>query len=102
MATINLTVPNAVATANIAAIKFVFPEETAAMSNAEVAVFGIKQGLKPFMRQYLTSLVDKGAFETAMTTLAAVQTDANTESDLVKAAQQAARDQADADIDTIT
>ena len=102
MATISLTVPNAVAVKNIAAIKFTFPEETDGMTDSQVAKFGIRQGLKPFMRAYLASLVDKAAFETAAATALTAQADSVLESALVKAAQVAAREQADADIDLIT
>ena len=102
MATISLTVPNAVAIKNIEAIKFVFPEETDGMTNVQVAKFGVKQGLRPFMRAYQASKVDKRDFETAAATALTAQAASSTESVLVKAAQDAARTQADADIDSIT
>jgi hypothetical protein len=102
MATINLTIPNAVATMNIAAIKFVFPEETASMTNAEVAKFGIKQGLKPFMRAYQASQVNKSTFETSAEAVLTAQAASSAESVSVKNAQRVARDQADQDIDSIT
>ncbi len=102
MATITLTVPDSVATANIAAIRHVFPEDTDGKADGWVAKFGVRQGLKPFMRQYLVSLVDKAAFDAAMSAQVTAIALTNTESAAVKAAQQDARDQADADVDSIT
>ena len=102
MATISLTVPNAVAVKNVLAIKFTFPEETEGMTDSQVAKYGIRQGLKPFMRAYQASLVDNTAFETAAADALTAQAASSTESARVKAAQDAARTQADQDIDSIT
>ena len=98
----NLDIPDSVDIKNIAAIKFTFPEETRGMNDGQVAIFGIKQGLRPFMRTYQASKVDKRDFETAAATALTAQAASSTESALVKAAQDAARTQADADIDSIT